>query len=684
MPWVLMPASMCPPDSEPWLISSASELKRDERDINMAFTNKLKKTKKKKGSAALPSMPPLSAPPHLKILWAHACVEAISDEYDFDCPLTAMEPDDLFRKCIVRSGGEGRDGDDAKLAVLIPKKLIAALPDTLDWNSVIVHRKLSISQKDKAKPATLAAAARKVLALSGDGLSAELKGAGPPLVRVKKNADSNKESSEGGSSDGDSAVLLARLTCKRSDDVFDLLGNFFGWKSRGLRHVHRLAYHYVATEALEQEDEEKRVRGQLHFLGDVETVKELVVDSSGTSLVICRFKDSAGIDKGKGEETFVESLDNLERKCDGEKTYMLVPRADAPKKKTVESSSDDDDDDDDEEEEEEENPKRKSTEETHRAMWLSSEWHAISNRVINHICGGAGECSRVRRYFGCMRNTQTGNFTIEIVNAEMEAMKSATRGVRTAQQNKAKQLCWCLAITMAMYRDIYWLHDNEDPDEACQAVANVAAYLRDLLRLSDDELGITSPDSTGASSSSSSSENLSSSRIALYDYLAMVEKEFKTIEDCKFSWKPRKNRSDSGKGKAPAAGGGAKAKGRAAGAGASASVPKDWAEAQDPNTGKTYYYNRKTSETTWSRPEAPPMPKDWAEAQDPNTGKTYYYNRKTSETTWSRPEAPPEKPKKKKKDSDALERMTYEQLEALVESSGGGGMRKKARVRATK
>ena len=84
-------------------------------------------------------------------------------------------------------------------------------------------------------------------------------------------------------------------------------------------------------------------------------------------------------------------------------------------------------------------------------------------------------------------------------------------------------------------------------------------------------------------------------------------------------------------------------------------------------------------------PPTPPMPKDWAEAQDPNTGKTYYYNRKTSETTWSRPEAPPEKPKKKKKDSDALERMTYEQLEALVESSGWvARMRKKARVRATK
>merc|ERR1712216_324378 len=51
-------------------------------------------------------------------------------------------------------------------------------------------------------------------------------------------------------------------------------------------------------------------------------------------------------------------------------------------------------------------------------------------------------------------------------------------------------------------------------------------------------------------------------------------------------------------------------------------------------------------------PPTPPVPKDWCEAQDPNTGKTYYYNRKTSETTWSRPEAAPLKLKKKKKETE--------------------------------
>ena len=33
----------------------------------------------------------------------------------------------------------------------------------------------------------------------------------------------------------------------------------------------------------------------------------------------------------------------------------------------------------------------------------------------------------------------------------------------------------------------------------------------------------------------------------------------------------------------------------------------------------------------------PPTSSDWREAVDPRTGRTYYWNRKTRETTWSRP-----------------------------------------------
>lgn len=91
-------------------------------------------------------------------------------------------------------------------------------------------------------------------------------------------------------------------------------------------------------------------------------------------------------------------------------------------------------------------------------------------------------------------------------------------------------------------------------------------------------------------------------------------------------------------------------------------LPPDWTEHKDPTTGKTYYYNKLTKETTWTKPApklaataplapgapkapaapgAPPapggLPPDWTEHKDPVTGKTYYYNKLTKETTWEKP-----------------------------------------------
>ncbi|CAE7345607.1 NEDD4 [Symbiodinium natans] len=93
----------------------------------------------------------------------------------------------------------------------------------------------------------------------------------------------------------------------------------------------------------------------------------------------------------------------------------------------------------------------------------------------------------------------------------------------------------------------------------------------------------------------------------------------------------------------------------------------DWTEHKDPVTGKTYYYNKITKETTWDKPApklaattplapaapkapgapgAPPAPgaSDWTEHKDPSTGKTYYYNKLTKETTWDKPAALAAKP----------------------------------------
>mmetsp|Transcript_11327 Transcript_11327/g.21550 ORF Transcript_11327/g.21550 Transcript_11327/m.21550 type:complete len:752 (-) Transcript_11327:204-2459(-) len=76
-----------------------------------------------------------------------------------------------------------------------------------------------------------------------------------------------------------------------------------------------------------------------------------------------------------------------------------------------------------------------------------------------------------------------------------------------------------------------------------------------------------------------------------------------------------------------------------------------WTEAKDPATGKTYYYNKVTKQTQWTKPaelggaaaaapaadDANENPAFWATGTDPKSGKTYYYNKKTKLTSWKRP-----------------------------------------------
>ena len=87
---------------------------------------------------------------------------------------------------------------------------------------------------------------------------------------------------------------------------------------------------------------------------------------------------------------------------------------------------------------------------------------------------------------------------------------------------------------------------------------------------------------------------------------------------------------------------------------ATQSLPNGWAEALDPTSGRTYYYNVSLNKTVWERPTnektesgdvkgdiisdgGKPLENGWEEAKDPTTGKIYYFNRSLNKTTWERP-----------------------------------------------
>jgi len=67
-----------------------------------------------------------------------------------------------------------------------------------------------------------------------------------------------------------------------------------------------------------------------------------------------------------------------------------------------------------------------------------------------------------------------------------------------------------------------------------------------------------------------------------------------------------------------------------------------WTEHLDPQSGTLFYYNAATGETSWTKPaleaSAPALQEGWTEHTDPASGNTFFYNAKTGETSWTRPQ----------------------------------------------
>ena len=82
----------------------------------------------------------------------------------------------------------------------------------------------------------------------------------------------------------------------------------------------------------------------------------------------------------------------------------------------------------------------------------------------------------------------------------------------------------------------------------------------------------------------------------------------------------------------------------------------------DQSTGKTYYFDSTTNETSWVPPPGfggtPALPAGWEAVVDPSSGNTYYFHAATNETSWTLPEV---------EDVDATATVV------LNDDGGGGG-----------
>jgi len=65
-------------------------------------------------------------------------------------------------------------------------------------------------------------------------------------------------------------------------------------------------------------------------------------------------------------------------------------------------------------------------------------------------------------------------------------------------------------------------------------------------------------------------------------------------------------------------------------------LPPGWQMTTDPNTGRPYYINHNTMQTSWTPPVESPLPEGWEQLKDAE-GRIFFVNHNTQETTWDDP-----------------------------------------------
>lgn len=62
-----------------------------------------------------------------------------------------------------------------------------------------------------------------------------------------------------------------------------------------------------------------------------------------------------------------------------------------------------------------------------------------------------------------------------------------------------------------------------------------------------------------------------------------------------------------------------------------------WTEHRDPASGKMFFFNTDTKQTSWHKPGAASSSDPWTEHVDPDSGRKFYYNSTTKESAWMKP-----------------------------------------------